>query len=105
MPARRPTLRQHCGGNGADQAGDPANPTSELAQRLDLILVNWGPAGFGGRSAMEVVGDAPADQISFTAVSPFGGAPFPLTLWPSDHAGVVATLWPAPGRRGERPGH
>ncbi len=93
------------GGVTCCQAGDLTNPTSELTQRLDLILADWGPAGFGGQSTMHVVGEEPADRIAFTAVSPFGGDPFPLALWPSDHAGVVATLWPAPGRSMERPGH
>lgn len=76
------------GGYTCCQAPDLTNPESELMQRLDLVLVRWGSAGFGGRSEMEVVGEEQADRIGIG----------PLTLWPSDHAGVAATLWPAPGR-------
>lgn len=86
------------GGVTCCQAGDLTNPASEMEQRLDLILASWGPAGFGGQTRMEVLGDEPDDRIEFMAVSPFLADPFPLALWPSDHAGVVATLWPAQGR-------
>ena len=86
------------GGATCCQAGDLTNPDSQLGQRLDLVLVRWGPAGFGGRTEMEVVGEEPGDRILFTAYDPFSGSTFPLGLWESDHAGVVATLWPAPGR-------
>ena len=71
------------------QGPDLTNETSMLSQRLDLILARYGKAGFGGQSDMDIVGDEDADRIDL------GG----LTLWPSDHAGVAATLWPAPGRR------
>lgn len=70
------------------QAADLTNETSELTQRLDLVLVRWGPAGFAGQSTMDIVGEAAADRIDLGSV----------TLWPSDHAAVTATLWPAPGR-------
>lgn len=83
------------GGVTCCQAGDLTNAESVLHSRLDLVLVRWGPAGFGGRSEMDVLGEVSGDRIAFTAVSPFLPGPFPLTLWPSDHAGVVATLWPA----------
>ena len=86
------------GGETCCQAGDLTNAESRLGQRLDLILARWGPAGFGGRSAVEVVGEEPDDRISFTAYDPFSGNVFPLALWESDHAGVVGTLWPAPGQ-------
>lgn len=86
------------GGVTCCQAGDLTNVESELGQRLDLVLVRWGPAGFGGQAALEVIGDEPGDRISFTAQDPFTGATRPLVLWPSDHAGVVGTLWPARGR-------
>lgn len=76
------------------QAGDLTNPVSLLDQRLDLILVRYGKAGFGGRSEMEIVGKALEDRITLT--DPSVGT---VTLWPSDHAGVVATVWPAPGLR------
>lgn len=80
------------------QAGDLRNPVSELHSRLDLVLVDWGPVGFSGQSELHVVGEESGDRIAFTAVTIFGAGPFPLTLWPADHAGVVATLWPAAGR-------
>jgi hypothetical protein len=86
------------GGVTCCQAGDLTNADSELTQRLDLVLARWGPAGFAGQADMEVVGEESTDQISFTALDPFTLSTLPLTLWPSDHAGVVATLWPAPGR-------
>lgn len=79
------------GGVTCCQAADLTNSVSELGQRLDLVLVRWGSAGFGGKSFMEVIGEEQADRIEVQAG---------LTLWPSDHAGVVATLWPAPGRLG-----
>ncbi len=81
------------GGVTCCQAPDLLNDVSMLSQRLDLVLVRWGRASFGGRSAMEVVGGEPGDRI--TVSDPVVGE---VTLWPSDHAGVAATLWPAPGR-------
>jgi endonuclease/exonuclease/phosphatase family metal-dependent hydrolase len=76
------------------QGADLTNPVSELDQRLDLVLVRYGNAGFGGQSMVEIVGEEPGDRI--TVDGPMG---FPITLWPSDHAGVVGTIWPAPGLR------
>lgn len=76
------------GGVTCCQAADLLNETSMLTQRLDLVMVRWGPASFGGQSAMEVVGDQPGDRITVGE----------YTLWPSDHAAVAATLWPARGR-------
>lgn len=83
------------GGYTCCQGATLTNPVSELGQRLDLVLARWGSAGFGGASTMEVVGEEPSDRITVT--DPALGQ---LTLWPSDHAGVAATLWPAPGLRG-----
>lgn len=57
------------------QADDLTNATSELVKRVDYILYR---GGLDVVSA-DVVGDEPADRT-------FSG------LWPSDHAGVVATL-------------
>jgi endonuclease/exonuclease/phosphatase family metal-dependent hydrolase len=54
------------------------NPTSLLDQRIDVILYR---GNFDVKSA-DVVGEATSDRISNGSV----------TLWPSDHAGVVATL-------------
>jgi len=77
------------------QGADLTNPVSALDQRIDMVLVRYGNAGFGGRSAVEIVGEEPADRITVT--DPMLGGD--VTLWPSDHAGVVATFWPAPGLR------
>jgi endonuclease/exonuclease/phosphatase family metal-dependent hydrolase len=51
------------------------NPVSLLSRRIDLVLFR----GEFGVIGAQVVGDAPADRA-------------PSGLWPSDHAGVVATL-------------
>lgn len=64
------------------------NLAPQMYSRLDLVLARYGPAGFGGMSDMHLVGEEPGDRIDL--------APG-YTLWPSDHAGVVATLRPAPG--------
>lgn len=57
------------------QAADLRNTTSQLDNRIDLILYR------GNVEAQEIdlVGENPADRT-------------PSGLWPSDHAGVVATL-------------
>lgn len=72
------------------QADDLSNTTSLLNQRLDLVLVRWGKAGFGGQSQLQLLSNEP-DAI-FTH-------PLGYTLWPSDHAGIAAWIWPAPGQR------
>jgi endonuclease/exonuclease/phosphatase family metal-dependent hydrolase len=56
------------------QAADLRNEESLLSERIDHVLHR----GVGWTRASEVVGDEPGDRV--------GG------LWPSDHAGVVATL-------------
>jgi endonuclease/exonuclease/phosphatase family metal-dependent hydrolase len=76
------------------QGADLTNEVSLLDQRLDLVLVRYGNAGFGGRSMVKLIGDEPSDRI--TVEHPWLGW---VTLWPSDHAGVAATMWPAPGLR------
>ena len=83
------------GGVTCCQAPTLTNAVSELGQRLDLVLVRWDSAGFGGQSYVDLVGEDPDDRLTFA--DPELGT---LTLWPSDHAGIVATLWPAPGRLG-----
>ena len=57
------------------QDADLLNPTSKLSERIDLVLFR------GNFSAIhaDIVGDNPANRTS-------------SGLWPSDHAGVVATL-------------
>jgi hypothetical protein len=74
------------GGVTCCQTADLSNTTSQLTQRLDIVFAQWGTAGFGGQSRVEVVGEATDDIL----VHPLG-----YTLWPSDHAGVAAWLWPA----------
>lgn len=58
------------------QLPDLSNPTSVLYERVDLILSSDVPVDVRAH----VLGDSPSDKTS------------PLRLWPSDHAGVVATL-------------
>ncbi len=73
------------------------NPTSTLATRIDLILTRG--AAYSSGAEAELIGDTP-----FQAEPPF---------WPSDHAGVVATVtlagprsWPHhPGNKGGHHGH
>jgi endonuclease/exonuclease/phosphatase family metal-dependent hydrolase len=74
------------GGLTCCQSADLTNATSEHDQRLDIVFVRDGRAGFGGRSQVEVFGNEPFAH-------PAGG-----WLWPSDHAGIFAALWHAPGR-------
>jgi hypothetical protein len=62
-------------GDTCCQDADLLNDASDLTSRIDLILYN----GAVEPLMAEVVGDEPADRTA-------GG------LWPSDHAGVVATL-------------
>jgi endonuclease/exonuclease/phosphatase family metal-dependent hydrolase len=85
------------GGATCCQAPDLTNPESLLDERLDLVLVRWGKAGFGGRTSMDVIGEEPGDRIT-VMLKISEELSVPVTLWPSDHAGVVATLWPAPGQ-------
>jgi endonuclease/exonuclease/phosphatase family metal-dependent hydrolase len=57
------------------QAGNLLNPTSLLNHRIDLVLFR---GGFGVAD-ISLIGNQPADRTS-------------SGLWPSDHAGVAATL-------------
>ncbi|MCZ6755310.1 MAG: endonuclease/exonuclease/phosphatase family protein [Gemmatimonadetes bacterium] len=65
------------------QAADLQNATSQLVERIDLIMVrndfDFLPRSVVGPSRVEVVGDEQADRTA-------------SGLWPSDHAGVVATF-------------
>ncbi|NIL98463.1 MAG: hypothetical protein GTO53_11260 [Planctomycetales bacterium] len=64
------------------QDPDLLNPVSLNSQRIDLVLHR---AGWESLAA-EVVGEDPADRT-------------PSGFWPSDHAGVVATVrMKKPGR-------
>jgi endonuclease/exonuclease/phosphatase family metal-dependent hydrolase len=69
------------------------DPDPSLHARLDLVMARYGPAGFPGYARMEVLGEEPADRITVNDAQ-LGT----LQLWPSDHAGVVAWMWPAPGK-------
>ena len=62
-------------GNTWGHDADLLNTTVNLTQRLDLVLFRGGPCALDA----EVVGDELSDRT-------------PSGLWPSDHAGVVATL-------------
>jgi hypothetical protein len=77
------------GGATCCQLADLSNTTSLLNQRLDIVFVRWGKAGFGGQSQVTLVGNETSDIFTH---------PFGYTLWPSDHAGIAAWMWPAPGR-------
>jgi endonuclease/exonuclease/phosphatase family metal-dependent hydrolase len=76
------------GGLTCCQLPDLSNEESVLDQRLDIVFARAGRNGFGGRSSVEVFGDDPADRFM---VAP------DWFLWPSDHAGVFAEIWFAPG--------
>jgi endonuclease/exonuclease/phosphatase family metal-dependent hydrolase len=60
----------------AHQAENLLNPTSLLNHRIDLVLFR---GGFGVAD-ISLIGNQPADRTS-------------SGLWPSDHAGIAATLW------------
>jgi endonuclease/exonuclease/phosphatase family metal-dependent hydrolase len=57
------------------QAENLSNPTSQLSHRIDLVLFR----GAFGVADISLIGNQPADRTS-------------SGLWPSDHAGVAATL-------------
>ena len=57
------------------QAQNLLNTTSSLDQRIDLVLSRGGV----GVDDIHLIGDSESDRT-------------PSGLWPSDHAGVVATL-------------
>jgi endonuclease/exonuclease/phosphatase family metal-dependent hydrolase len=64
---------------GATCCQDPAlrNPDSQLTSRIDLVLYR----GAFTPNSVDLVGEAPPDRT-------------PSGVWPSDHAGVVASLRP-----------
>jgi endonuclease/exonuclease/phosphatase family metal-dependent hydrolase len=75
--------KRHSPGFTCCQDFNLLNPTSKLSFRIDLILYR----GDFEVEEIEVVGGKPSDKT-------------PSGLWPSDHAGVAATL-EGPHRRGE----
>jgi len=60
------------------QAADLRNPTSQLSTRIDLILYD----GDVTTRSFTTIGNRPADRVRSNGD----------LLWPSDHAGAVATL-------------
>ncbi|HZB47666.1 MAG TPA: endonuclease/exonuclease/phosphatase family protein [Mycobacteriales bacterium] len=74
------------GGFTSGQTDDLNLPESRLTHRIDYVL--YQPTGLRAKRA-EVLGEEQQDRTE-----PLPGAPY--GLWPSDHAGVAATL--APGR-------
>jgi endonuclease/exonuclease/phosphatase family metal-dependent hydrolase len=78
-------------GNTWGHAEDLRNDTVRLTQRLDLVLFRDGTREDGLCAVdADIVGDELSDRISIP--DPTKPAGPPLLLWPSDHAGVVATL-------------
>ena len=72
------------------QASDLLNTVSTLDQRLDFVFWHEGLSLWRGgfdNVRVEIVGEAQADRTA-------------SGLWPSDHAGVVATLTVAPRAAG-----
>jgi endonuclease/exonuclease/phosphatase family metal-dependent hydrolase len=70
---------------------DLSNTTASFNQRLDLIMarnIAGQNPGFAGGVQMGVVGGSGNDRFM---------VPQGYSLWPSDHAGVVATLRLPPG--------
>lgn len=74
-------------GYTSNQDPDLRNPESHLFHRIDYVLYRdertVGDGRFRGSVDALLVGEDPADRT-------------PSGLWPSDHAGVMATLRPAP---------
>ncbi len=73
------------------QASDLRNPLPDFDQRIDFIFLRAaglkGPQGhFPGAMTVEIIGDDAGRKTT------------PNGLWPSDHAGLVANLWWAPGQ-------
>jgi endonuclease/exonuclease/phosphatase family metal-dependent hydrolase len=77
------------------QLPDLSNVAPDLDQRIDFIFARNVPsgAGFAGGVEMDLVGEEAAD--GYVVFNPLLG--MDVHLWPSDHAGVHATLWMPPG--------
>jgi len=72
------------------QASDLRNSTSGLESRIDFVFIRVpGPAGRHGHIPGTLTVDRTGADPSLKTV--------PNGLWPSDHAGLVAKLWLAPG--------
>lgn len=76
-------------------AADLSNEEPDFGQRIDFIFARTVPsgAGYAGGVEMDVVGEEDGDD--FLAFNPLLGTE--VHLWPSDHAGVHATLRMPPG--------
>ena len=79
-------------GYTANEADDLQNPVSQLFHRIDFVLYRdafTADSGkFQGDVDVTLVGDDPADRVETS---------FGYSVWPSDHAGVIANLGIAPG--------
>ncbi len=80
------------GGKTCCHAGDLSNAAPSLTQRIDFIFLRGfaPPQSLAATMKFEVLGDEAGDR--FSATDALGQ---PVTLWPSDHAGVVASFVPA----------
>ncbi len=84
-------------------ASDLLNPMPDFDQRIDFIFIRtegakqpkaqfrrtgpiWPQRSFPGAMSVEIIGDDPNLKTE------------PSGLWPSDHAGLVADFWMAPGQ-------
>ena len=70
-------------GNTCCHVADLSNPVAALAKRIDYVFTRgWGGRGDDLSGEIARFGDVPADRVT--------GPAYPI--WPSDHAGLVATL-------------
>lgn len=76
-------------------SADLSNTDPDLDQRIDFVFARNVPsgAGYAGGVAMDVVGEEAADVFT-TALG--------YDLWPSDHAGLFASLWMPIGLMADR---
>jgi endonuclease/exonuclease/phosphatase family metal-dependent hydrolase len=75
-------------GSSCCQIEDLTNPVSALHERIDFVFVNGADRGgprVAGTPVIRLFGDDAEEKTS-------------TGLWPSDHAGLFATLSLAPGR-------
>ncbi|HJS48576.1 MAG TPA: endonuclease/exonuclease/phosphatase family protein [Gemmatimonadales bacterium] len=77
------------GGKTCCHAGDLSNAAAALDQRIDFIFLRgFAPTqALGPTTKVEVLGDEAGDR--FATTDALGQ---PTTLWPSDHAGLVASF-------------
>jgi endonuclease/exonuclease/phosphatase family metal-dependent hydrolase len=76
------TLRQGEPGYTCCQIADLSNPTSVLSQRIDYVFARGFLNKHQEAGRVELVGNRPSDRVPGPA----------YLIWPSDHAGVVASL-------------